>query len=196
VFYTNRTALLLNGKILNLSYGAAAPGAPDVFIVDAQLRELWSTPQRYYLVASESQLPRLERLVGREKLNIVAESGGKFVVTNIPLANSTLPRDEVRSERVPDHHVHAQLASSYQVQRWLSVLPVRHVQVGLIISGFINTAVARQARYNVSVNTLLSSGNVPNFVSRYRVMPAIRGSESDGNHVLDTSLHVRPKENA
>jgi hypothetical protein len=36
-------------------------------------------------------LPRLESLVGREKLNVVAESGGKFVVTNQPLPGSRLP---------------------------------------------------------------------------------------------------------
>ena len=30
-------------------------------------------------------MPRLEKLVGPEKLNVVAESGGKLVLTNIPL---------------------------------------------------------------------------------------------------------------
>ena len=44
-FYTNRTALLLNGRMLNLSYGSYAPGAPDVFIDDSQFKELWSTPR-------------------------------------------------------------------------------------------------------------------------------------------------------
>ena len=81
-FYTNRTALLLNGRVLNFVYGSYAPGAPNVFIDDPEFKNLWLTPERYYLVASESQLPRLENLVGREKLNVVAESGGKFVVTN------------------------------------------------------------------------------------------------------------------
>ena len=36
-FYTNRTALLLNGRNNNLEYGSYAPGAPNVFINDAQL---------------------------------------------------------------------------------------------------------------------------------------------------------------
>jgi len=84
-FYTNRPALLLNGRILNLSYGSDAPGAPNVFIDDAQLKQLWPTTQRYYLVASESQLPRFVQLLGRDKLNFVEESGGKFVATNLPL---------------------------------------------------------------------------------------------------------------
>jgi len=89
-FYTNRTALLLNGRILNLSYGSYAPDAPNVFIDDAQLKELWATPERYYLVAGHAALPRLEGVVGSEKLNVVAESGGKYLFTNLPLPNSTL----------------------------------------------------------------------------------------------------------
>ncbi len=35
-FYTNRSALLLNGRFNNLEYGSYAPGAPNVFIDDAQ----------------------------------------------------------------------------------------------------------------------------------------------------------------
>lgn len=99
-FYTNRPALLLNGRKLNLSYGSYAPGAPDVFIDDAQLKNLWLTQTRYYLVASESALPRLQNLVGPEKLNVVAESGGKFVLTNIPL-----PKPDGPSARIspPDN---------------------------------------------------------------------------------------------
>ena len=90
-FYTNRPALLLNGRVLNLSYGSYAPGAPDVFIDDPQLKNLWQTSTRYYLVASESAMPRLEKLIGREKLIVVAESGGKFVLTNIPLPEPDVP---------------------------------------------------------------------------------------------------------
>ena len=90
-FYTNRPGLLLNGRRLNLSYGSYAPDAPNPFINDAQFKELWSTPQRYYLVANYFALRRLEPLVGRDKLNIVAASGGKFVATNLPLPNTSLP---------------------------------------------------------------------------------------------------------
>ncbi|HLH42246.1 MAG TPA: glycosyltransferase family 39 protein [Bryobacteraceae bacterium] len=84
-FYANCDALLLNGRINNLVYGSYAPGAPNVFIDDQQWKQLWSGPERYYLVASRSALPRLEALAGREALNVVAESGGKMVFTNRPL---------------------------------------------------------------------------------------------------------------
>ncbi len=82
-FYTNRDALLLNGRINNLVYGSYAPGAPDIFINDQQWKSMWDAPGRCYLVASRSALPRLQNLVGSDRLNVVAESGGKVVLTNL-----------------------------------------------------------------------------------------------------------------
>jgi 4-amino-4-deoxy-L-arabinose transferase-like glycosyltransferase len=87
-FYANRTGLLLNGRIQNLEYGSNAPGAPDVFIDDSQFAALWDTPARYYLLAVQSTLPRLQSLVGASKLNVVKESGGKVLLTNQPLPRS------------------------------------------------------------------------------------------------------------
>ena len=81
-FYTNRTALLLNGRINNLVYGSYAPGAPDVFIDDEQFRQLWLSPDRYYIVAGDPAMPRLEKLAGKSQLNVVAASGGKVLLTN------------------------------------------------------------------------------------------------------------------
>ncbi len=89
-FYTNRDALLLNGRINNLVYGSYAPGAPDIFIDDQQWKNLWAQPDRCYLVASRSALPRLENLVGHDSLNVVAESGGKLVLTNRPVPSVSL----------------------------------------------------------------------------------------------------------
>jgi 4-amino-4-deoxy-L-arabinose transferase-like glycosyltransferase len=87
-FYTNRTALLRNGRFFNLEYGAYAPGAPDVFIDDAQFKSLWLKPERSYIVAKENVVPQLQSLVGAENLNIVVASGGKVVLTNHPIASS------------------------------------------------------------------------------------------------------------
>jgi 4-amino-4-deoxy-L-arabinose transferase-like glycosyltransferase len=84
-FYTNRTALLLNGRRMNLEYGGYAPGAPDVFIDDAKFRDLWLRPERLYIVATDAAVPRLEGLVGNAQLNQVAASGGKVLLTNRPL---------------------------------------------------------------------------------------------------------------
>jgi hypothetical protein len=84
-FYTNRSAWLLNGRFNNLVYGSYAPGAPDVFLNDAQWKERWLGPERYYLVAMNAQMPRFENLVGKAALYSVAESGGKTVFTNQPI---------------------------------------------------------------------------------------------------------------
>ncbi len=84
-FYTNRTGLLLNGRAQNLEYGSNAPGAADVFINDAQFATLWTGPARYYLVAPQTSLPRLEGLVGATSLDVVAHSGGKLLLTNHPI---------------------------------------------------------------------------------------------------------------
>ena len=88
-FYANRNALLLNGRFNNLEYGAYAPGAPPVFLDDTQFKDLWNKQDRFYLVAKESALPRLEKLVGDQQLNLVTESGGKLLVTNHRLGSSS-----------------------------------------------------------------------------------------------------------
>jgi hypothetical protein len=82
-FYTNRTALLLNGRVNNLVYGSFAPDAPqNVFVDDREFARLWGKGERYYLVAEGPQVPRFERLVGKASLHKVTQSGGKFLFTN------------------------------------------------------------------------------------------------------------------
>jgi hypothetical protein len=85
VFYTNRDALLLNGRYFNLEYGSYAPGAPDVFIDDARFKSLWLGPQRCYLVAYKTRLKQFQELVGQDHLSIVAAAGGKLLLTNNPM---------------------------------------------------------------------------------------------------------------
>jgi 4-amino-4-deoxy-L-arabinose transferase-like glycosyltransferase len=81
-FYTNRTAWLLNGRFNNLVYGSYAPGAPNVFLDDAQWRDLWLGQQRCYLVVDDEKRPQFEKLAGKDALFVLAESGGKMVLTN------------------------------------------------------------------------------------------------------------------
>ena len=85
-FYTNRTALLLDGKIDTMVYGSSAPDVPDVFIDYDRFRDLWMQPQRWYLVTEAENLPRFETLVGRDRLNIVKASGGKLLLSNQPVS--------------------------------------------------------------------------------------------------------------
>lgn len=81
-FYANRRALLLNGRQTNLEYGSYAPDAPNVFLDDAHFARLWRRPERYYLLVEGPAMPRIEGLVGRPELHIVAASGGKYLLTN------------------------------------------------------------------------------------------------------------------
>lgn len=81
-FYANTRALLLGGRVNNLEYGSNAPGAPDVFLTDDNLRGLWPGTERLYLLAEGPAVTRLAGLVGRDNLHAVAASGGKFLFTN------------------------------------------------------------------------------------------------------------------
>lgn len=84
-FYANRSVLLWNGRGANLEYGSYAPGAPQVFIDDARFVEFWDSPSRLYLLAYGSEMPHVERLVGRANVYKVKENGGNFLLTNQPL---------------------------------------------------------------------------------------------------------------
>src|SRR6202034_346602 len=85
-FYTNRDALLLNGRFNNLVYGSYAPGAPNVFIDDAQWKTLWLQPDRYYLLIRQESAERLKKLVDPKLLTVVAQSGSKLLLTNHPVS--------------------------------------------------------------------------------------------------------------
>lgn len=82
-FYANlKQALLLNGRYNNLEYGSYAPGAPNVFVDDAQLRAYWTAPRRAYLILEGPKLPGVEALLGKQALHLVMESGGKYLFVN------------------------------------------------------------------------------------------------------------------
>ena len=83
IFYSGQDPLLLNGKFNNLEYGAAAPGAPAVFLNDRDFKDLWTSGNKYYLVATRNGADRIESVVGKEKFETVASSGGKYLLTNV-----------------------------------------------------------------------------------------------------------------
>jgi len=90
-FYTNRTGLLYSSRRVNLEYGSYAPGAPQVFIEDAQFAKIWQEPGRSYFIAYKSNLPHYEAVVGSSALHIIATRGGKILATNEPLDRSAQP---------------------------------------------------------------------------------------------------------
>jgi hypothetical protein len=81
-FYTNRSALLLNGRFNNLEYGSYAPGAANVFIDNAQFVSAWNSSERYYLLAHGQDLSALQRVLGSTPIFNLAENAGNYLLTN------------------------------------------------------------------------------------------------------------------
>jgi hypothetical protein len=93
-YYTRKKPLMLNGRINNLEYGSYSPGAPRIFLDDAQFLERWNGPDRWYIasednwdenpsVPSQNHKPaRLRALVGEGNLHVLARAGGKTVYYN------------------------------------------------------------------------------------------------------------------
>jgi len=92
-FYTNRTALLWNGRRDNLEYGSYAPGAPRMFIDDTRFQQLWCGEERYYLLADHEDLPHVKSLTGDSMVHVVKESGGKYLLSNQPYSPSLKGRN-------------------------------------------------------------------------------------------------------
>ena len=82
--------MLLNGKRQNLEYGAAAD-APAVFLNDLEFTALWTSPDRYYFVASQQGAERIENLVGQEHFETISSSRGKLLLRNVPPPNNRVP---------------------------------------------------------------------------------------------------------
>jgi 4-amino-4-deoxy-L-arabinose transferase-like glycosyltransferase len=88
-FYTNRSALLLNGRFNNLVYGSYAPSAPPVFIDDDDFVRLWHTPERFYFVVDKPGLARIAAKLPRRDFYLVKASGGKFLLCNQKLPDTS-----------------------------------------------------------------------------------------------------------
>jgi 4-amino-4-deoxy-L-arabinose transferase-like glycosyltransferase len=88
-FYAGvQRAWLLNGRVNNLEYGSHAPGAPDVFLTNAELDRRWHSPQRYYLLVEEEARMKVGALIA-DALYLVKSSGGKYLYTNLPWRTPT-----------------------------------------------------------------------------------------------------------
>jgi len=62
------------------------PAAPQVFIDEAELKQLQLAPGHIFLLTFQSDAPCYEHLAVPAPLNAVAASGGKTPLTNQPLA--------------------------------------------------------------------------------------------------------------
>jgi 4-amino-4-deoxy-L-arabinose transferase-like glycosyltransferase len=96
-FYTNRTALLSTDRRVNLEYGSYAPGAPKVFIEDAEFKDLWLSPGVFYLLVAQSRLAHYQDLVGSSRLQTVATAGVRLLLTNHALTPAAPPASSASS---------------------------------------------------------------------------------------------------
>ena len=81
--YQHEPLLLLNGRVNNLEYGSNAPDAPrGIFIGDADFQKRWLSGDLYYLCVEKPRVADFQKLVGREHLHTLRESGGKYVFSN------------------------------------------------------------------------------------------------------------------
>lgn len=85
IFYTNRDALLWNGRKNNLEYGSYAPGSPPVFIDDRQFLSRWDSNDRYFVLSTETGTKHLLEVTPTDRLFLVAVSGTKTLYSNLPV---------------------------------------------------------------------------------------------------------------
>lgn len=79
-FYLRRADIhILHGHSANLWYGSFFTDSPAIWEDDLTLRARWLTPQRVYLWTAPDKMPNLP-----VKPYVVAEGGGKMVVSNQP----------------------------------------------------------------------------------------------------------------
>jgi hypothetical protein len=81
-FYSQDRCLILNGRQFNLEYGSYAPDAPPVFINDDDFSRLWVQPKRLYLALYDNDIPRVQKIVARDHLHLIAAVGGKSLFSN------------------------------------------------------------------------------------------------------------------
>jgi hypothetical protein len=85
-FYTERQALLWNGRFDNLEYGSYAPGSAPVFIDDHQFQTLWNSGKRYFVLSDGERRSHLQQSADSGRLFLVTESGGKTLYSNLPVS--------------------------------------------------------------------------------------------------------------
>jgi hypothetical protein len=70
-------------KILVSSPSGRLPsGALGILINDSVFKALWTSRNKYYLVATQEGADRIEHLVGKEFFETACSSGGKLLLTN------------------------------------------------------------------------------------------------------------------
>jgi 4-amino-4-deoxy-L-arabinose transferase-like glycosyltransferase len=86
IFYTQRQALLVNGRSSSMIWGSFYPDAPHIFLDDSDLLSLWSTGMRHYLVVTGDDHDHVVALLHGRPLIVVQELADKTLYTDQPIA--------------------------------------------------------------------------------------------------------------
>ncbi len=84
LFYTQRQALLVNGRLSSVLWGSNYPDAPHVLISDADLLALWGTGPRRFLFVPGDAHARVTALLGN-RAYMLQELSDKTLYTDRPL---------------------------------------------------------------------------------------------------------------
>jgi len=84
-FYTNKQALIYNGRYNGLAYGSNYPDAPHIFLTDADFPAVWKSPTRTFLVVPEHQQKAARMRLPAASTYVLAKSGDNTVYVNQPV---------------------------------------------------------------------------------------------------------------
>ncbi len=82
-FYLPPKMYLLNGRMTGLEFGSHYPDAPPLFIGDSDIAKWWSGSRRIFLFTEGGETrAAVEKLLPAGSVQVIASSGGKFVLSN------------------------------------------------------------------------------------------------------------------
>ncbi len=80
-FYTQKMVYILNGRQANLEYGSHFPDAPQIFLDDQKIAELWREEKTIYLFTDALLLEKMKQALAAPVYTLAA-NGGKLILTN------------------------------------------------------------------------------------------------------------------
>jgi 4-amino-4-deoxy-L-arabinose transferase-like glycosyltransferase len=84
IFYTQRPALLVNGRTSSMIWGSYYPDAPHIFLNDDELLALWGTGPRHYLIVTGDDHDHVAALLQGRAISI-QELADKTLYTDQPI---------------------------------------------------------------------------------------------------------------
>jgi len=81
-FYSEDKARQNEPDLDILEYGALAPGAPKLLVEDSELKQLWGSENRVYIISKAPKLDHLYSVLGKQGLSPIFKSGDKYLFAN------------------------------------------------------------------------------------------------------------------